>query len=83
MTKRTTIYDIAKALQITPSTVSRALNNHSYISEATKKLIKKKAVEMNYKLNTHAHNLRTGGSKTLGVIVPKINMTFFSNVIAG
>ncbi len=83
MTKRTTIYDIAKALQLTPSTVSRALNNHSYISEATKKLIQKKAVEMNYKLNTHAHNLRTGGSKTLGVIVPKINMTFFSNVIAG
>jgi LacI family repressor for deo operon, udp, cdd, tsx, nupC, and nupG len=83
MKKRTTIYDIAKALELTPSTVSRALNNHSYISEATKKIIKEKAIELNYKLNTHAHNLRTGGSKTIGVIVPKINLTFFSNVIAG
>jgi LacI family transcriptional regulator, repressor for deo operon, udp, cdd, tsx, nupC, and nupG len=83
MKKRTTIYDIAKALNLTPSTVSRALNNHSYISEATKIIIKKKATELNYKLNTNAHNLRTGGSKTIGVIVPKINITFFSNAIAG
>jgi len=83
MKKRTTIYDIAKALEITPSTVSRALNNHSYISEPTKKIIKEKALELNYKLNTHAQNLRTGGSKIVGVIVPKINITFFSNVIAG
>ena len=83
MRKRTTIYDIAKVLQLTPSTVSRALNNHSYISEATKKLVCEKALEMNYKLNTQAQNLRTGGSKTIGVIVPIINITFFSNIIAG
>lgn len=83
MKKRTTIYDIANKLQLTPSTVSRALNNHSYISEATKKVVRETALEMNYKLNTQAHHLRTGGSKTIGVIVPKINLTFFSNVIAG
>ncbi len=83
MKKRTTIYDIAKALNLTPSTVSRGLNNHSFISDATKQLIKEKAIELNYKINAHAYNLRTGGSKTLGVIVPKINLTFFSNIIAG
>jgi LacI family repressor for deo operon, udp, cdd, tsx, nupC, and nupG len=81
--KRTTIYDIAAKLNITASSVSRALNNSSYVNETTKKLILKTAAEMNYKPNTLASNLRKGKSKTIGVVVPRINQNFFSNVIAG
>lgn len=81
--KRTTIYDIAEKLNITASSVSRALNNSSYVNEATKKLILQTAAELNYKRNTLASNLRKGHSKTIGVVVPRINQNFFANVIAG
>lgn len=81
--KRTTIYDIAEKLNITASSVSRALNNSNYVNENTKKLILKTAAELNYKRNTIASNLRSGQSKTIGIVVPRINQNFFSNVIAG
>ena len=81
--KRTTIYDIAKKLNLNASSVSRALNNDSNISEATKKLILDTARELNYKQNSLASNLRRGHNRTIGVIVPRINQNFFANVIAG
>jgi LacI family repressor for deo operon, udp, cdd, tsx, nupC, and nupG len=81
--KRTTIYDIAKKLNLNPSSVSRALNNNSSVNEETRKLVLKTAEELNYQRNTLASNLRKGHSKTIGVIVPRINQNFFSNVIAG
>lgn len=81
--KRTTIYDIAEKLNITPSSVSRALNNRNYVNEATKQLILKTAAELNYKRNLLASNLRMGKTKTIGVVVPRINQNFFSNVIVG
>lgn len=81
--KRTTIYDIASKLNVTPSSVSRALNNTGYVNEITKKLILKTAEELNYKRNILASNLRKGESKTIGVVVPRINQNFFANVIAG
>lgn len=81
--KRVTIYDIAKALGISGSYVSKALNNHPVVSEKIKSLVNKKASELNYKHNSFAANLRQGNSKIIGIIVPKINETFFSNVIAG
>ena len=81
--KRTTIYDIAEKLNITASSVSRALNNSSYVNEETKKLILKTAAEMNYRPNSLASNLRKGQTKTIGVVVPRINQNFFANVISG
>ena len=81
--KRVTIYDLAKALGISASYVSKALNNHPSISERIKETVRKKAIELHYKQNTHAANLRQGSSKTIGVIVPHINQNFFSEAIAG
>lgn len=81
--KRTTIYDIAKKLNLNASSVSRALNGSGNVSEATKKLILKTAKELNYKQNSLASNLRKGENQTIGVVVPRINQNFFSNVIAG
>lgn len=81
--KQTTIQDIAKALNITASTVSRAMNDHPKISQTTKDMVWKTAREMQYQRNTIASNLRKGKANTIGMIVPRINRHFFSNVING
>lgn len=79
----TTIHDIAKKLNLSASTVSRALNDNPVISETTRKLVKKMAGDMGYRPNTLAANLRTRRTNTIGVIVPLINRHFFSSVISG
>jgi len=81
--KRVTIYDIARKLNLTASSVSRALSNNKNVNENTRQLILKTAAEMNYKPNTLASNLRKGKSQTVGIVVPRINQNFFANVIAG
>ena len=82
MKKNTTIYDISKALNLSPSTVSRALNNHPRISEKTKALVSSKAQEMSYHQNHLAASLRKGTSNTIGVIVPFMRHNFFSRVVS-
>lgn len=83
MTTKTTIYDIAKALNITAATVSRALNNNPKISAATRSLVMETAAKMNYKQNKLALALKSGKSNNVGVIVPRINTNFFASVIRG
>lgn len=78
-----TISDIAKALNITPSTVSRALAGNTRVSQATRALIERKAAELGYERNMLASSLRKGVTDTVGMIVPRINRQFFSNVISG
>lgn len=79
----TTIHDIAKKLNFSASTVSRALKDNPVISESTRKLIKRTAEEMGYRPNIMAANFRTKRTNTIGVIVPLINRHFFSSVISG
>ena len=83
MSEKTTIYDIAKKLNITAATVSRALNNNPKISEKTRKIVFEAATEMNYKQNKLALALKSGKSKNVAVIVPRIDRSFFSTVIRG
>jgi len=83
MSRKTTIYDIAKELNITAATVSRALNNNPRISEDTRKLVLETATRMNYKQNRLALALKSGKSKKVGVVIPYINRNFFSSVIRG
>jgi LacI family transcriptional regulator len=83
MEKEVTIYDIARILEISPATVSRALNDHPAINSKTKILISEKANEMGYRSNTFASNLRRRSTNTLGVIVPRLNSHFMSAVLAG
>lgn len=79
----TTIYDIARKLNIAASTVSRALNNNPRVSAATRQRIERTAQEMGYRHNTMAANFRTRRTNTIGVILPLINRHFFSSVISG
>ncbi len=78
-----TIHDIARELNISASTVSRALHDHPRISEATRAAVREVARRSNYQPNVVASSLRQGRSKTVGVIVPRINRNFFANVIGG
>lgn len=80
---RTTITEIAKELGVSPSTVSRALNNHPAISKKTKKAVVKLARKKNYQPNLLALNLLQRKTNTIGVIVPEITSYFFSSVING
>jgi len=83
MDKEVTIYDIADRLGISPTTVSRALNNHKVVNEQTKQRIFKEAKEMGYRSNIFASNLRSRRTNTIGVIVPRLNSPFQSSAIAG
>ncbi len=78
-----TIKDIAKELGISPSTVSKALKGHPDISLATKKAVRELVERWNYKPDPIALSLKSGLSKTIGVIVPEIVHYFFSTVISG
>ncbi|WP_339727378.1 LacI family DNA-binding transcriptional regulator [Maribacter stanieri] len=83
MSKKVTIYDLAKMLNVSPATVSRSLNNHHSISEETKKKVIAKANEVGYRTNKFAANLSNQKSNTIGVIVPRLNSYFMSTVLAG
>jgi DNA-binding LacI/PurR family transcriptional regulator len=78
-----TIKDIARELGISPSTVSKALKGHHDISSSTKQSVKELAEKWNYKPDQIALSLKSGLSKTIGVIVPEIVHYFFSTVISG
>ena len=81
--KEVTIYDVAKALSISPSTVSRGLKDHPQISKETKKRILTVAGEMGYQHNKFASSLRKRRTETIGVVVPKLNSYFMATAIAG
>ena len=78
-----TIYDVAKALNISPSTVSRGLRDHPHVKNETKKKIKEVAVEMGFQRNKFASSLRKQRTETIGVVVPKLNSYFMATAIAG
>ena len=78
-----TIKDIAKALGISPSTVSRALNDSPMISKETINAVKVIAKRLNYRRNDAAVGLRKSKTNCLGVIVPEIGIYFFSRIISG
>lgn len=83
MNKKTTIHDIAKELDITASTVSRALQNNPRISDTTKKLVLRTAKLMNYQPNSIAAALRNGKSNLIGVMIPTVDRNFFGSVVRG
>jgi len=78
-----TIKDIARELNISPSTVSRALKNHPDISAETKVAVNELASKLNYQPNAVALSLKQRRSNTIGVIIPEIVHFFFSSVISG
>lgn len=80
---KTTIKDIARVLNTTEATVSRALNNHPGISIKKKELVVRTAHRLNYRQNKIASSLRSGKTNTIGVIIPSAQMNFFGSVVFG
>jgi len=78
-----TIKDIAGKLNISVSTVSRALKNNPEISLQTRETVQKLAKEMNYFPNPLAVALKTKRSNTIGVVVPQIVSSFYATVVKG
>jgi LacI family transcriptional regulator len=83
MKAKATLKQIAKELNVSVSTVSKALNDSPEISEQTKVKIKEYAKLKNYKPNVIGLNLKNRKTKTIGVIIPNILNSFFAKVFSG
>lgn len=81
--KHITITDIAKRLNLSVSTISRALNDKYDIRQDTRELVLKTAKEMGYSPNPVARNLLERCSHLIGVIIPEFINAFFPEVIIG
>ena len=81
--KPVTIKEIAKRLNVSVSTVSRALHNHSSIGLRTKMQVQKLAEELNYEPNQAAISFKQGKTMILGVILPNLGEEYFSMAING
>ena len=77
-----TIVDVARLAGVTPTTVSRVINNRGYISEKTKKRVHEVMDELGYQPNEIARSLTKQKSNTIGVIVPHISHPYFAKLIS-
>jgi len=78
-----TLKDIARDLGVSVITVSKALRDHSDISQETKARVLKRVKEMNYRPNLAARALVTGRTNLLGFVVPELLHSFFSEIVRG
>jgi LacI family transcriptional regulator len=81
--KKITVKELAQKLGVSISTVSKALNDSYEISDKTKKRVRRMAEKLNYKPNRLAVNLKSGNTRTIGVILPSILSNFFTAVLYG
>ena len=78
-----TLKDVAELACVDVSTVSRALNNTSYVHPDTRERIYAAAKELGYHPNMMARALRQGRRHTIGVVVPRLHLTIFSQILQG
>lgn len=78
-----TLKDVAALAHVDVSTVSRALNNTSYVHPETKARIMEAVKELSYKPNVLARGLRQGKLNTIAVVIPMLSFSIFSEVAAG
>ncbi|WP_080778448.1 LacI family DNA-binding transcriptional regulator [Chryseobacterium phocaeense] len=81
--KRITIKDLAKFLSLSTSTISRALLDDKNVNLETRKRVLDAADQLGYKPNLTALNLKSGQSKTIGVVVPEMITPFSAKVLEG
>lgn len=81
--QQATLKDLALQLNLSISTVSRALSDSPLINKKTKSKVRRAAKQVNYEPNLIAQSLRKSKANALGVIVPELNTHFFSATISG
>ena len=74
--------DIARDLGISPMAVSKALRNHKDISQETKERVRKRAAELNYRMDWVARSMVTGRTFLVGLVVPDLMQSFFAEIAA-
>jgi len=79
--KNNSIQDIAEALQLSPATISRVLNNHPHVHETTRTKVMTMVDQVGYKRNIMASGLRSNKTHTIGLIVPRISMFVHAEII--
>jgi len=81
--KDVTIYDLARELNISVATVSRALKDDPVVSKKTRKKVYDLADKMGYRTNLFARNLRTQETRTIGFLIHELNSNFSTSVLSG
>jgi len=76
-----TLKDVAKLANVDASTVSRTLNNNSYVHEDTRRRVMEAVEQLSYKPNLLAQGLRKGKRQSIGVIIPSISLSIFSDIV--
>ena len=79
--KKHSIQYIAKALQLSPATISRVLNNHPHVHKSTRNKVMSMVEKVGYRRNIMASGLRTNKTHTIGLIVPRISMFVHAEII--
>ncbi|ASN20041.1 LacI family DNA-binding transcriptional regulator [Arthrobacter sp. YN] len=80
---KVTIYDIAREAGVSASTVSRALSSPDRVSSRTRRLIEVTAAELDFRINHLAQVLKTGSTKTLGLVIADVNNPAFFGLLRG
>ncbi|MCG9970061.1 LacI family DNA-binding transcriptional regulator [Christiangramia crocea] len=83
MKTKITLKELSKLLNVSVSTVSKALNDSPEISPKTAERVKELARLHNYKPNPVAVNLKKSKTGTIGVVIPNISNSFFARVLSG
>jgi DNA-binding LacI/PurR family transcriptional regulator len=78
-----TLADVARAVGVASSTVSRALNGHADISPVTRQAIQEAARQLDYHPNFLAQSLKRRETMTIGVVIPDIERPFFATAVSG
>ncbi len=81
--EKVTIKKLAEELNLSASTISRALQDSYQIGSKTKQRVRERAAELNYVPNYHASGLRKKVSKTIAVVIPEVADSFFALAING
>src|SRR5258708_22344528 len=79
----TTMKRIADELGVSITTVSKVLNHHADISDATRTRVLAKVAELGYQRNAVARSLSLRRTHTLGIVIPHLMLSFFAEIIAG
>ena len=78
-----TIDDVARAAGVSTATVSRALRNHPYVAEGTRRKVQQAAERLLYVANSNASRLASGQTRTIGLLAPMLTSWYTSEVVAG
>lgn len=80
MEKRATIKDVARLAGVSISTASLAINGKEGVTDKTRKMVLDAVEELSYQPNNAARNLRTSGTKVIGLLIPDVRNCFYSEI---